>query len=328
MSDPAGEISAVAALALGVIERAAVTPAYGRLLRAIAESHIATTAARPERRGFGIELPLLAARAVGGAEDRAFMLAAAILLLEAGIFALDHLMDDELDGPLAELPRAAVLTGAVSFISFLPHLAIGDLPAPPALRAYLAKTLAEGMAAIAAGQAGEAGTSLDSPPSPSEVERSIAGKTGARRALYARLGAAGAGAAPAAIDALAAYGHALGMARQIGSDIDDLFGGDDSRDIAAGACTLPLACFFATASSDEAEALRADVAAARRGEPTLAAVRRRLRDGGALRAALQRQEAFCALARRHLRDIDAPVAITRRLEAHVAQISLGGASHG
>lgn len=74
----------------------------------------------------------------------------------------------------------------------------------------------------------------------------VCGKTGALTECCTRLGAHHAGAAPAVVDSLAAYGRDLGIAFQIADDILDLTGSDSTTgktlgtDVGQGKMTLPL----------------------------------------------------------------------------------------
>ncbi|MEO6885334.1 MAG: polyprenyl synthetase family protein [Jatrophihabitantaceae bacterium] len=149
-----------------------------------------------------------------------------------------------------------------------------------------------------------------------EVLHMEAGKTAALLACSASIGALAVEAAPQVVDALAAYGHALGMSFQL---VDDILGitGDASvtgksasSDIRAGKRSAPIVA-----------ALRAGVPAAERLSRLLAAgppetdgdvthARKLIEEAGGLDWAAREADAFLAQALAHLAGapIPAPVA--------------------
>jgi hypothetical protein len=268
-----------------------------------------------------VALPLYLSDAEVGAIRRAETLSAALLLLEAGIYALDHLMDNELCGPLASLPKAAVMTAATCFLSYIPHRIIAELDCDIVLRERLAASLYEGLAQIGHGQLLDVSFTVDKMPSPQLVERCVIGKTGARRGLYARMAAQLAGQSVEATEAYAAFGNSLGVARQLNSDIEDIFAAESSRDVESGACTLPFAFYFADVDPSEAEQMIKFIGGARYDPAALSVVRSRLRDSGALRKTLVRKEAFCARALQYLRAASKDGQTNELLANAVSQIS-------
>jgi octaprenyl-diphosphate synthase len=134
----------------------------------------------------------------------------------------------------------------------------------------------------------------------------VGGKTGALTECCLRLGAHYAGAAPAAVERLAAYGRDLGVAFQIADDVLDL-GGDAGvagktlgTDVEQQKLTLPLIRALAELPADEAERFRD---AFRRGAV------RELADAVASTAAVESAEAdahrLAAAARRALAGLPA-----------------------
>jgi octaprenyl-diphosphate synthase len=89
----------------------------------------------------------------------------------------------------------------------------------------------------------------------------IAGKTAALTACCCRLGAHYAGADPAVCEALARYGHDLGVAFQIADDVLDLSGNEAvvgkslGTDLSKQKATLPLIRLLDTVSADDRAAL-------------------------------------------------------------------------
>jgi geranylgeranyl pyrophosphate synthase len=122
-----------------------------------------------------------------------------------------------------------------------------------------------------------------------ELERVHAGKTGALLVAACRLGGIGARARPAALDALARYGAAIGLAFQIADDVLDVtatsaqLGKTAGRDEALGKSTYP-ALLGVDGALARADALVADGCSA-------------LRDAGLLTPALEHLARF-TVARR------------------------------
>jgi Polyprenyl synthetase len=160
-------------------------------------------------------------------------------LLETGIDLLDHLQDDELDSSWG--PHAAAVVPMVSLCLLGPaaQLAVTQLPVSAARRDRVQALVANQLLAIAAGQQLDVGT-RSATPSVATIERCVLGKTGERRALYARLGAELAEAPEAVAEAAAEMARSFGMARQISSDLRDVLS-TDSRDLRSGTITWPLA---------------------------------------------------------------------------------------
>jgi hypothetical protein len=243
-----------------------------------------------------VALPIYIAGAMTGSMCGAETLSAALALLEAGIYALDHLMDDELSGPLAQRSKSSVMTAATCFVSYLPHMLIAEIDCDTALHQRLAATLSEGLARIGHGQLLDVAFRIEDMPSPQLVEQCVTDKTGARRGLYARMAAELAGASAVTTEAYTVFGTSLGVARQLNSDIKDIFTAQTSRDIASGACTLPFAFYFASAAPAEAVRMHALINGARYDPAALPVVRTWLRESGALRNTLVRKEIFCIRA--------------------------------
>jgi hypothetical protein len=296
-------------MATALVARHAVGDAQRGLLTRALESLRARRTEAPLTPS--VHLPLLAFGAVTGDDSPALPLAAATALLELGVDLLDHVADGELDGAWAGLPRALPVLAAAGFLGPLPQLALADLDAAPETIAALQRTLSEGLVAIGAGQqqdlmlTGRGEADLDA------VEAAARGKTGERRALYARMGARLAGAPAADADALDAVGRHLGTALQWSSDVADLVRPEGSRDLAAGTPTLPVVLWLGLQPDPDAARARLRVAARDervRGElgPTIAS-------GAVLRGCLLKIEAERARARRALETVPAREPHRRRL---------------
>ncbi len=108
--------------------------------------------------------------------------------------------------------------------------------------ALLARTIGQ----LCQGEVAQLQTAFNPDRSEVAYERAIAGKTASLLSTASRIGALVAGAAPDAVDALTAFGHAFGMAFQIWDDIGDLVSTDDvlgkpaGHDMVEGTYTLPV----------------------------------------------------------------------------------------
>ncbi len=111
---------------------------------------------------------------------------------------------------------------------------------------FEAEVMADTLAALCDGQMLETGTMYDVARSEDAYLSSIAGKTAALLATSARLGGHEAGGTPDQIDALASYGHHLGMAFQIVDDLldltatDEILGKPAGKDILEGVFSIPV----------------------------------------------------------------------------------------
>ncbi|XUW93211.1 polyprenyl synthetase family protein (plasmid) [Burkholderia sp. M6-3] len=277
---------------------------------------------RPDSMPVSVHLPLLIMRAVSATAKDEIGLAVVLTLLETGIYVLDHLMDDELSSSLAIYSKPVVMTAAASLISYLPRIALDELDCSLQQRAALSHLLSSGMARIAHGQLLDVAGTTRMCPTPAQVERGIIGKSGARRALYAKMAASLAGATSSQAVHFEAFGEALGVARQIRSDLVDLFVSAKSRDLAAEIFTLPLAIYFQDEDVDEVEVMVGLLKSYPKDPSSQFLIRERLRDSGALRKTLVRKEMYCIRARKHLQKLLPEVLGARALSNLLSDISL------
>lgn len=249
-----------------------------------------------------IHLPLQVSAAVkGDIFPPAVTLATALLLLEVGIYTFDHVLDSELEsGENAVDPRMALL-GACSLLSYMPHHLLLQIQSEnPTVGDALLRQLAEGMSVISSGQLADMAEDYSS--SSASIEQVVSLKTGARRRLYAAMSATLAGASSVQIDAYSSYAASLGKARQIYSDIFDLFGAGRSRDLASGTVTLPLAMYLEMVSPEENLHMRSLLSASRKESALQGEIRTLLRSAGVLRAVAARIETHCQAALSYLRE--------------------------
>jgi geranylgeranyl pyrophosphate synthase len=272
-----------------------------------------------------LQLPLHVYAAIRGDDKPAVQLAAALLLLETGIYTLDHIMDDELGALLEKWPMSSILLAATSFLSYLPQRVLLDLDADNTTLIELQGMLADGLALMSEGQLADITTKDASEPSPEEIEKAVCGKTGERRALYAAMAARYAGATPAQIGNYAGYARSLGIARQLSSDLLDLFGNKASRDLASGVRTLPLALYLAREQGERKQAMLSLLNKARHIPDLQREICERLRESGDLRLVLMRREVHCQRALRLLNEAEPLAPLKEKLAAAVKTESLAAA---
>jgi hypothetical protein len=284
--------------ACGAIDRLAATTSQAALLKTILSSALGRRGSDGGVCRMALELPILVYSGIRGAPDEtAYQLAAALTLLDAGIYTLDHIVDREIEGPLLELPQESVLLGAVCLVSHLPNQILLDLPCDPELTCSLARMLAHGLAQIGAGQLEDIAACTSGAPSSQAVGHAVTLKTGHRRALLAAMAARLACSTPAQLEAYTEFGCALGIARQLRSDLLDLFGTCPSRDLASGVLTVPLVLYLE--GSDEvrrADMMRLLMSAPDQHQAVQQQICYHLRNSGVMREVVRRIEQQCALA--------------------------------
>ncbi|MCA8003501.1 polyprenyl synthetase family protein [Burkholderia metallica] len=268
-----------------------------------------------------IEIPVGIFELEGREWVEAKSLLVALTMIESGIYVLDHIMDNELNGELSILPQAAVLTGAIGLISYLPQLVLSEMECDSQVHLAVLAAINNGLSHIAYGQVLDISGNMENAPRPNLVEQSVRGKTGARRGMYAHASAILAGVPSNRTESYKAFGESLGMARQLDSDISDIFVGDQSRDIAAGICTLPFAIYFETAGVSSRNEMLQMIKESPSEPGALIEIRRLLRESQALRKALIRKEYYCSLALHHLERASPGDATSTTLRRLVSDLS-------
>lgn len=246
-------------------------------------------------------LPLAVHAAITGSAVEAESLAAALTALEAGIYALDHLMDDELATPLDAWPQETTMLCAASLVSYVPLRLLAKMTCDDATSRQIHERLGDALARIATGQAQDIATKSGQSSS-SDIEQAIYGKTGERRALYASVAAILAGASRVAVEAYGDFARHLGVARQMNSDLADAFSTSASRDLTSGVRTLPVAFYLERQPDAARERMLAALESCRRDVSAHEEVRQLLRSSNCLRELLKRKELHCELARQRLAD--------------------------
>lgn len=310
----AGRKAAVAAAAADFVARHAVDAAQ----RALLERALTSLRARRMEPPLApsVHLPLLVFGALAGDDTPAVPLATATALLELGIDLLDHAVDNEPDAQWAGQPPALALLAATGFLCAVPQLALAELDAPDGTRADLQRELAQGLFAIGAGEQRDLMLSAGACPDLDAVEAAVGGKTGERRALFARLAARLAGASVREAEGFASMARHFGMALQWASDLADAVASEGGRDLAAGTPTLPVVLWL-RAQPDAAQAW-ARVRAARHDAAARSSLRAALFSGGALRGCQLKIEGERAQARRALAGLPAREPFRSRLDLWLA----------
>jgi heptaprenyl diphosphate synthase len=269
-----------------------------------------------------VHTPALIHAAVTGDERPAWPLAAGLALLDLGVRLLDALADGELDGRWAGFRQEEIGLVAMGLTCVWPQLAIHELAAPCDIRLAMARRLGRGLALVAAGQQLDLRQRGDATLDADEAERAAAGKTGERRATYAALGALLAGASDERVELCAALGRALGTAAQIASDCHDLFVADDSRDLANGTRSFPIAIEFSRLAPGPRAELLEQLDRAFRDVGARAALRDRLRAAGLVRRCALIVETYCQRAYRLLDELDAREPGRAGLTRMIADVSM------
>jgi len=243
-----------------------------------------------------VHVPLLAYAAVRGASEPALPLAVACVFVHAGLDLLDDVMDGDLPPGWRERPAQAVLAGA-TLTGALAPLALAAVDASAHTVLALQRLLAEAGLQISAGQQADVSAAHTSEiPGATELARLAEQKTGGEVALYAALAARLAGAPSAAAKQWAAFGRALGAARQLRMDCFDLFAAQPGKDLAAGTRTLPIALFYEDLPAAERPAFRALLTRAEREDVAQRTIREKLVAAGILQSCAVVVESYCVRA--------------------------------
>ena len=200
-------------------------------------------------------LTLAAARMLGGAGDRAVKLAATVEFIHTATLLHDDVVDESTrrrGRPTANLlwdNKSSVLVGDYLFARSFQLMTECDSLAVMAV-------LANASAVIAEGEVLQLTAAQNLGTTEAVYLQVIRGKTAALFAAACEVGAMVAGGSPAQVDAMRAYGDALGIAFQMADDLLDYGGtaaigkntGDDFRE---RKLTLPV--IRAVAAADDAE---------------------------------------------------------------------------
>lgn len=224
-------------------------------------------------------------------------------LLYLGIDLLDDLADGDLQEHWQGIAPAQIQLTATTLVSALPHVAIAALPVSDRRRAALHQTIADGLLRMSAGQQHDLAMAACADVTAKAVEASVAAKSGAEGAMFARLAALYANADARTVESCAAYGQAIGTAGQLASDCYDLFQAPVSRDLTNGTRTWPIAAYLESLSEPERSAFNALLQRAQSDHRLHPAIRERLHHWAAVRRCACLVECYCHLARQALSEL-------------------------
>jgi len=243
----------------------------------------------------------------------------ATALAELGMDLVDHVTDGETGRRWHEPRPERRLIAGISLLASAP-LALEKLDLPRERRERVRHRFLADLFPVAAGQQQDLALRRLPAPDPETVRAAVEGKTGARRAHYACLGALAAGAEEPRCQAWAAFGRHLGVATQLVSDAADAVAGDASRDLASGTPTLPIALWLAGLTAGERDAAVARLQRARSETASRLEVRDALETSGAVRFCLILATGEIAAARKLLDELDPPRPWSDRLRSWVGSI--------
>ena len=233
-----------------------------------------------------VQLPLLAHAAITGDERAALPVAAACTILHLGVDLFDSIVDHELPPPWHVRSPAEANLAATTFLSALPQLSLDHLQdqgTPPARLWTLAQLFASALLTMSAGQHEDLlFSNLENVPLEdclAMVER----KSGSEIALLARTGAVLATEDSPTIEAYAAFGSCLGIAKQLINDVWGIWGEDASRDLLEGKRTFPIVYALSTLEGEQREQLQRLLAVARESVEHHDEVRAMLEEAGSVR---------------------------------------------
>ena len=249
----------------------------------------------------------------GKRAPRRLATAAAFVHVGAGLH--DDLADGDLSGGRAQQAQALLISGVC--LATLAPRAVSTLVRPTRVSRALA-ALWDGLETMAAGQRRDIALFGAERPELREVEAALA-KTCGEIGLSAALGAIAADHDDAAVAGWQSFGADVGYGLQLASDCQDV-SDPESRDIASGARTLPIAFALSELSEPERCALNDALSRARDDRAAHAQARATILNTQALHASFTLVEARIARAERTLAKL-AP-ADGAALAAFIAGISL------
>src|SRR5215212_7640873 len=198
--------------------------------RALLRVHLDT--GRDEATGYpelpAIQLPLLVHAAIRGDERPALPLAGACTLLYLGADLLDNLIDDELSIDWHDRDPAEASLAATTLLAALPQLALARLreQGTPSARLWeLSHLFAETLLTMSAGEHEDVRFTDRDDVGVKTCRNMVERKSGSEFGLFARAGALLATEDPAIVEKYTAFGLCLGTARQICTDVWDIWEG-------------------------------------------------------------------------------------------------------
>lgn len=250
-----------------------------------------------------IQLPLLVHAAISGDERPALPLAAACTLLYLGADLFDSVQDHELPPPWRGRSSAEATLAATTLMAALPQLSVARLGrqgTPPDKLWALARLFADTLLGMSAGQHQDLVFPDTEDVSLEQSRAMVERKSGSDGALFAKAGAVLATDDAPRIEAFAAFGSCHGTARQLITDVWDIWANDTSRDLLNGKRTLPVVHALCVLQGKRRERLRGLLEAARRSAEHHDEVRAVLAAAGSVRYAALIVRFHQRRARNHL----------------------------
>ncbi len=235
-----------------------------------------------------VQLPLLVHAAISGVEKPALPVASACTLLYLGADLFDSVQDHELPPSWRGRGPAEATLAASTLMAALPQLSVarlGQQGTPPGKLWELSRLLADTLMRMSAGQHQDL-VFPDAEDVSLEQSRAMAErKSGSDGALFAKAGALLATEDASRIEAYAAFGSCHGTARQLITDVWDIWANETSRDLLNGKRTLPIVHALCVLRGKQRERLRGLIEAARESAEHHDEVRAMLAAAGSVRYA-------------------------------------------
>jgi geranylgeranyl diphosphate synthase, type I len=238
------------------------------------------------------------------------------------------MLDQELPAPWHTRHSAEVHLAAATLLATLPQLSISHLQGsqeqeiPPARLWAMSHLFADTLLTMSAGQYEDLlfpnleNVSLED--SRAMVER----KSGSEYALFTRAGAILATEDPFILEEYTAFGLCFGIAKQLISDVWDIWGEDSSQDLLNGRRTLPIVHALSTLQEEQRERLQKLLAVARESTEHHHEVRTLLEAAGSVRYTALIVWLYQQRARNHLATASPQGLAGRELEMLLARASL------
>jgi geranylgeranyl pyrophosphate synthase len=233
-----------------------------------------------------IQLPLSVHKAVTGDETPALPVAAACTLLYLGADLLDSMLDHELPRSWHTRDSAEINLTATTLFAALPYFSISHLReqgTSPAKCWTLSHLFADTLLTMSAGQYDDLRLPNLENVSLEDSRAMVERKSGSANALFARAGAILATEDHFTIEAYAAFGLCFGIAKQLVSDVWDIWAEDCSQDLLNGKRTLPIVHALSVLRGEQRKRLQKLLAAARESAAHHDKVRALLATAGSVR---------------------------------------------
>ncbi len=278
-----GRVQKVFAFLNELIGTLPVPPSHQELLRVHLDVGREQAKVYPELPA--IQLPLLVHAAITGDERPALPVAGACTLLYLGADLFDNLIDDELPPSWHARDPAEASLAATTLLAALPQLSVARLReqgTPPARLWALAHLFAETLLTMSAGEHEDLLFTDREDVGAEACRVMVERKSGSEFALFARAGAVLATEDPAVIEKYTAFGLYLGAARQICTDVWDLWEGENGPDLLNGKRTLPIVHALYTLRGESRKRLQDSLKAVREGAKCHDEVRKLLLAAGSV----------------------------------------------